>query len=678
MIKKIVYSLTPLLYSSLLGTIVTVNVNPGDVLDWQEYAYLGPGDILQLVLSDPTGQVELTSSEPITITDTVECNGQLKISSQTSWLSNQGTVSASQIILEGNQISLMADSLLDTSSASGGGNIYVGGGWLGNDPNITNAFIVGVEEGALILADAITSGPGGTVVLWSETLTIFQGLISARGMGVSGPGGDVEISSARFLNFNGLVNVSAQNGDDGELFLDPVSITVQTTNPDIDGNGTNLDITTITELDDATTTPTGFPNASSIITASALTALLTNNVNMTLAAQDFITFNAALSPAGTNVILTLVAPTINLNQPITLASGGILAGTGIGTINVGPIGSVQNAIDLASDGTLINLATATYLGPLTIINKNPIINGNGSLNTIISCPGGGVPTQGGRNPIIYVQDATSAMIQNLTVDGNYIGFPANPNIIGISFLNAGGTISHCYITEIANSPPPYGGGQQGNGIRAVAQTGGPFTLTVDTTTIDLFQKAAIVAGGASLIVNLINNTIAGLGIPSTPAAIGIQISNGATGTISGNTITGLQFADHAQSDGILVFLSGPNVVITNNIIDNNDEGILAFGAGSNLVIQDNSFTGNGDSGIAVLDTTGSTSILHNNFKSNGGQANPGNANTSIYLFSSVAETFELEQNSIMPAPSTPALFIQGAALNQAPISELFNNNFIDP
>ncbi len=662
---------------ALFATTVTVNVTPGEVLNWNDYAGLGTGDTLNLVLSDPSGEVQLLSSSAINIADTVQCNGKVRITTLTSSITASGSVVASQITLEATKILLLSSSILSTAQSSGGGDIYVGGGWQGNDPSIHNAQLVGVAEAAQIIADAQTSGDGGTVVLWAEVGMLYQGNISSQALGLTGAGGDVEISSGRFLSFGGDVNVSAVSGDDGELFLDPFSIVVQTANPDINGNGTNLDITTITQLDDAFTTPTGFPNANSIITAGALSSLLTNNVSLTLAAQSFITFDAALAPAGTNVTLTLSAPTINLNQPITLASGGTLVGQNVTTINVGVSGNAQNGADLAIDGTTVNLASATYPAPINILNKNITLNGNGEANTTVLVTGA-VPSHNSRNPAIYINGGTNTTVQNLTVDGNNVGFPTNANIVGVFFYNAGGTASHLHVTEMANSAPPYGGGQQGNCIRAVVDTGGPFTVAVDSCTLDHFQKAAIVANGTPLIVSITNNQIDGLGVTSTPAAIGVQLGFGAEGTVSGNTISGIQFADHVSSFGVLLFGAGENVEISNNILDNNDQGILSTGTEDGLVIQNNTAQNSGDTGIYILDTLGSVQILSNTLTNNGALAAPGNAKSGIYLFTTSLQSIQVTGNSIMPAAGATAFFSQGSGVGQAPDANLLNNIFIDP
>lgn len=660
----------------LYATVVTVNVSPGDVLNWATYSGLGAGDELDIVISNPAGAVQIYSLDTILIATTIQCNGTLRITSGNGQIKHQGSILAPEVILEASHIKLYDLSLIDASSANAGGNLYIGGGWLGGDPSIKNAKVVGVSPLAQLSANALTNGNGGIIVLWSEITTFFGGKISATGNGVGGSGGQVEVSSHKFLVFDGDVDVSAPSGPAGSLFLDPVSITIQAVNPDINGNGSGLDITSTTQLDNATTTPAGFPNAASIITAGALSGLLTNNVSITLAAQTFITVNAPISPAGTNVTLTLQAPTVNLNSPITLASGGVLNGIGVNTVNVGPSGKPQNGIDVVANGGTVNLATATYAAPLNIISKNLTLNGNGQANTTIGVTGA-VPSHSSRNPAIYVQDGTNVIIQNLTVNGNNIGFPTNANIVGIFYSNAGGAITNNHITQMANSAPPYGGGQQGNGIRAITSSGGPYTLNIDSNLVDFFQKAGIVVNGAQLNATINNNTVNGLGVLSTPAAIGIQFSGGSA-TISNNTVSGIMYMTHNSSAGIFVFSTNPNVTISGNTVTSNDEGIFVQDAGAGLTIENNTVQNGGDTGIGVVDTAGLSTISSNTLINNGGLAGPGDANTSIYLFSSANEPFDVTNNSITPAVGTAGIFTQGNAANQAPIADLVGNTFTDP
>lgn len=678
MVKKLCFLLFSLFTffstQTLLAEIVTVNVTPGTILKWSKYSLLEPQDTLNIVLSDPLGEVTLYNADPIVISDTIQCNGKLRIKSD-SQIVHGGTITAPYIILENANITLGSNSTIDASGANAGGNIYVGGGWHGDDPNIKNAKILTVDEGAQIFADALSTGNGGIVVLWSDISTYFNGQIFARANGTSGSGGEVEISGKKHLRFDGEVDVSSLHGSSGHLTLDPTSITIQAASPDINGNGSGLDITSVTQLNDATTTPAGFPNASSIITAGALSGLLTNNVSLILAAQQFITVNAPITTASTNVTLTFTAPIVNLNSPITLGSGGVLAGVGASVVNVGPSGNPQNGIDIVSSGGTVNLATATYIAPLNILNKDLTLNGNGQTNTTILVTGA-VPSHSSRNPAIYVQGGSSVIVQNLKVDCNNVGFPTNANITGILYVNAGGTISNTHITQVANTAPPYAGGQQGVAIRAFGTSGGPFVLNISGNTIDFFQKAAIVVSGALLTSNISNNTIIGQGL-STPAALGIQMSDG-TGTISGNSISNLIFSDHQQSAAVLVFNTSPNVIVSANTISNSDDAIAAQNVGAGMIIQNNIIQNSGDAGIIVFDTSGTTQVLSNTLINNGGLSGPTGINASIYLFSTTSQSFNVASNSITPAPGTLGLFTQGQAAGQAPVVDLLNNAFIDP
>ncbi|HEV7738011.1 MAG TPA: hypothetical protein VGO47_11645, partial [Chlamydiales bacterium] len=64
---------------ALSAVIVTVNVSPGDVLDWANYASLTSSDELDIVISNPAGSVQLFSENTIAIVPTVTCNGTLRI-----------------------------------------------------------------------------------------------------------------------------------------------------------------------------------------------------------------------------------------------------------------------------------------------------------------------------------------------------------------------------------------------------------------------------------------------------------------------------------------------------------------------------------------------------------------------------------------------------------------------
>ena len=93
----------------------------------------------------------------------------------------------------GNRIALEDNAKVSSSGANGGGEILIGGNYLGKGPE-PNASATVILQGAEITADALNSGDGGRVIVWSDEYTNFAGLITAKGSD-TGIGGFVETSS---------------------------------------------------------------------------------------------------------------------------------------------------------------------------------------------------------------------------------------------------------------------------------------------------------------------------------------------------------------------------------------------------------------------------------------------------------------------------------------------------
>ena len=85
------------------------------------------------------------------------------------------------ITITGGKINLAADTLVIADGLFGGGEIKIGGGMRGQDPNLQNALNLSVAEGATITADATLKGDGGNVILFAEDTLAFGGRISADG-----------------------------------------------------------------------------------------------------------------------------------------------------------------------------------------------------------------------------------------------------------------------------------------------------------------------------------------------------------------------------------------------------------------------------------------------------------------------------------------------------------------
>ncbi|MEA3367127.1 MAG: filamentous hemagglutinin N-terminal domain-containing protein, partial [Planctomycetota bacterium] len=232
---------------------------------------------------------------------------------------------------------------IDASGDAGGGTVRIGGDFQGLG-GLPTASLTYVDGDSSISADALAVGDGGNIVIWSDGVTYYYGHLSARAGG--GSGGFAEVSSGGRLVFLGTVDLSAPVGTGGNLLLDPDTITIVAgATPgagDINGDTTfGDDIANLTDLDDAAL---DYTNLDSIITNAGVNALLTGANTLTLAAEETITVDGAVTGADT-ASLTLEAPAIGLNQTITL--GGTL--------------TCDGAVTLGADVTLTG-GTVTFNG----------------------------------------------------------------------------------------------------------------------------------------------------------------------------------------------------------------------------------------------------------------------------------------------------------------------------
>jgi filamentous hemagglutinin family protein len=158
------------------------------------------------------------------------------VSNYTSGSYSATGVTGGNITLAGNEIKLAA-AQLDASGTNGGGVIHVGGlmhgatGFAAQGTALVNSTNVLANSATKLKADAVQTGNGGEVVLWSDQSMLFTGSISAKGGALSGNGGNAEVSGLTSFGYGGLADLSAANGSGGTLLLDPHNITI------VAGNG---------------------------------------------------------------------------------------------------------------------------------------------------------------------------------------------------------------------------------------------------------------------------------------------------------------------------------------------------------------------------------------------------------------------------------------------------------
>lgn len=130
----------------------------------------------------------------------------------------------SSIEIAGASIAL-AGATVDASGSSGGGTVRIGGDF-GGARGVQAADMLSADASTVIRADALESGDGGRIVLWSDIATGAAASLSAKGGASGGNGGFIEVSSAGYLSFAGLADTRAENGDWGTLLLDPRNIRI--------------------------------------------------------------------------------------------------------------------------------------------------------------------------------------------------------------------------------------------------------------------------------------------------------------------------------------------------------------------------------------------------------------------------------------------------------------------
>ncbi len=458
----------------------------------------------------------------------------------------------------GDKVGLFSGASVDASGDTGGGTVLVGGDYKGENSKIQNAEAVYFDKNASIKADALSSGQGGEVILWSDNVTKAYGSISAKGGALGGPGGFVETSSKNYLNVEGARVIAKQ------WLLDPYDVTITS------GASTNGSFS-------GTTTKTWTATGTSTILNTDINASLIAGTNVTITTAGAgtdngdITVNGAITKTGANVDATL---TLNATRNITVNQN-ITSTTGSGKLHVNLTAGGNDTFNaaVATNGGNFTSAGVTFdntaaAGTITTGSGNVTISHTGDITTGAAITSGGnvaISTSGG---------------DILITNG-----PGTPEI------SAGGTIA---ITA--------SGDDKSIGIQSganVYSTGGTHTYTADkmaiTGTITATGQTVILkpneAGEAINMTTLATNLI-GDTLELSDAELD-QIDAGAL-TIGSNTAGAILFSDDFTQGAKNIDL------VTNTTINDSGSGGAAITTTGNLVLA--AQTGIGTTGAFDVDT----------------------------------------------------------------------------
>jgi filamentous hemagglutinin family protein len=420
----------------------------------------------------------------------------------------------------GHDIALFDHAAVDVSGDAGGGVVRIGGDWHGagadGDANASQAF---VGENATIAANAITSGKGGNVVVWSDDHTQFHGAIDARGGSGGGDGGDVE-TSGRSLNSDGTVDASAaagKGGKGGNWLLDPIDITIQSI-----GTGTD-----ITESGSVFLSSAG----KNTVLDTTLANALNSGSNVTVETSSSTGGNGDITVAG-NVAVSTAHLTGSQTATLTLAAIRNIAFTS---------GEIS-----APDGTAL------------------IVNLNAGTNNSHAAPG--------TNPSTITMDAPSFINVGLsgaskvtaTADGNIQLSGLTVGTGGVQVTSNGGAITQASRLSVNGTLTATSGNgnvtldSNTNQIGTVAGDAGTGTFTVHNAT-DLSLGA--ISAGALVVDTSPNNSSV-----TQAASTDLTITNGLTIAAGTGNVTAGSAAStigHVASSGHATSLTASSLVLDN-------------------------------------------------------------------------------------------------------------------
>ncbi len=323
----------------------------------------------------------------------VEKNGEIVLDGGFMGIvANSGTLNASgadagttggTVKVLGDKVALLGGTWIDVSGDAGGGTALAGGNFHGAGPE-GNSTATYVSRDASINADAITSGNGGQVAIWSDGTTRFYGSISARGGAQAGDGGFMEVSGKQNLTFDGYVSAAAPHGQVGTLLLDPNDLYL------------GQDPTPVVAVDESAT-PTLFnanDAADHFITAAAIFGA--GDVAFDLQAAHDVIFNASITAnniGGNSFAVTAGnAITMNGGTSLTTAGGDIVFNAGGGGMSLQGLDAGGGTITAISSGGNIALG-----GAITTTNTtaSAVLINAGSAAAAGSAAGGEIIVSGG-------------------------------------------------------------------------------------------------------------------------------------------------------------------------------------------------------------------------------------------------------------------------------------------
>ena len=276
--------------------------------------------------------------------------------------------------------------------------------------------------------------------------------------------------------------------------------------------------------------------------------------------------------------------------------------------------SVQAAVS-AAEGSgvakpIVEICSGTYVEQVVFSGSKSVSLVSAGPSVTLELPQSPVAdaTCGDPNAYIEVSLCAAAPTANVSITGVAIEaqlteLDCATDLYGI-FVGGGDKLTFTNSSIDGASEVPLNGCQVGLGILVGLDSAsnpqvGHATLTNDH--ISGYQKDGIVVDGPDSTATITSTVVQGAGESDQIAQNGIEIDDGAVGTINKSTITdnecdlpGVCSDQGSEAYGVLFYYAGAGSKITNSVVSNNDSGIYTV-SDANTASRTPEFTLSGDS-----------------------------------------------------------------------------------
>jgi filamentous hemagglutinin family protein len=484
-----------------------------------------------------------------------------------------GAGSGGEIDVLGNRVALTSNAVVDVSGQTGGGTVLIGGDAHGSNPAIQNAALTYVGPMAQIKADALQSGDGGKVIVWSNQQTQMYGDISARGGDQGGNGGFVETSSRNRLDFQGQADLRAPSGSAGSLLLDPSDITIDATPSSADVILPGTAPFTITAANQTSTLSTAdlqnelglgnvtvstssgaaAPKSGTITVAAPVT--WSNSNSLTLAADQDISINAPITAATGTLVLAAangnVTQALNSGTPAAISVAALAASAPNGSVTLTePTNSVSGSV--AGVGRLgFSFINSSTIAVGTVGTVSGISSNDGTV-ALVATSGNIVQNSGPISAGAVSALASTGSVQ-LNDAGNAIGTIAGSAAQGFSLTDSNGFVVGA-VAGTGNIPSANGiNTSNASGIGVVLQTSGAGDITL---------AAPVNAGTSTALVSAAGAVVQGTGGLITAGTLNVDAAGAAgIGSNGAPLLTAVNTLQSANSPGSVYLSNSGNLSV---------------------------------------------------------------------------------------------------------------------